>query len=147
MSRQSPRRDQHGVEANVLYGMRGIGGKPRVGGCDNARPLPTGDRPRGIVKALARLHFDEDQQLAPARNDIDLANGRPIPTREDAEALGDEEGRSRGWARGRSGSCIGAAILRELQRVLVDFAARAPGDGRDFGHGFLHRQAPKRAAE
>src|SRR5262245_447244 len=103
MPRNPSRRDQHGVEADVLYGINRIGGKPRLRGCDNARPLTVGDRPGRVVELLARFNLDEDQELAPACHDVDLADRRAVAPREDAEALGDEES-SRTAFRGYTGA-------------------------------------------
>jgi hypothetical protein len=105
-----PRRNQHGVEADVLYGTVGMGGEPRLGGGDDARALAVGDRPSGIVKVFARLHLDKNQQLAASRVDVDLADRRAETPRQNSESLGDEKGG--GAAFGRNAGAEGDLTLQ-----------------------------------
>ena len=85
-----PRHDQDGVEAQVLnVGLRIIREPDFRRGCD--APLRARrDRLRGVVERGARFHFDEDQRLAAAGDDVDLAERAFQAPRQNAIALGDE---------------------------------------------------------
>lgn len=91
MARDLARRDQDRVEADVLDALVRIGGKPRFGGCGDALAL------RGVTEA--RFHFDEDEQRAPAGDNINFATGlfqrratmrKPLPTSNAAAPLSAE---------------------------------------------------------
>ena len=133
---------------------------------------------RRRVEIGARLHLDEDQQLVAARDDVDLA-GRAAPApRQDAEALGDQRARRRGFRRkcrrerrhffrtrfallSRPAACRAptawaaavsahspaiAGLFAQLERALIDLAARPPGGERHFADRILHRYARERVA-
>src|ERR1700694_5314518 len=65
MPRQPPRRNQHGVETQVEFGMFGMGHQPGLGGLDDARLLARRHRVGGVVEAAAGLDLDEGQEIAP----------------------------------------------------------------------------------
>ena len=53
----------------------------------------------GVVERVARLHLDEHQHAAAARDDVDLADRAAEAPRDDAIALGDEIGRGAAFRR------------------------------------------------
>ena len=144
---------------------RRIGREPGFGRGRNALALARLDRFRGIVEAGARFHLDEDQQLAPARHDIDFA-GRAFPApRQDAITLGDEIGGGAAFRRKAEAKCrdafrarrfcrvyrLSAArhcrLFRKFERALIDLAARRGRSRRHFADRVLHRDAGQRMAQ
>src|SRR5262249_62357164 len=87
------RRHQHRVEADIADAIIGIMREPHLGGADDARALPVGHRPGGVIERLARLDLDEYQEMPPSGDDVDLAERTAPAPRQDAKALGDEERR------------------------------------------------------
>ena len=72
MPRQFSRRDQNGVETQILKFDCRIVGQPDFSGRGDAGALALGHRFRRVIQRCARLHFDEDHGMAPAGDDIDL---------------------------------------------------------------------------
>ena len=60
---------------------------------NDARALPIGHRPSGVIERLARFDLDEHQQVPAPRDDVDLAERAAPAPRQDSKALGDEERR------------------------------------------------------
>ena len=95
----------------------GIVRQPGFGGADNARALAFRDRPRGVVKTLARLDLDEHEQMTPPGNDVDLAEPAPEAARENAEALRDQKGRRPAFGReAEPEGDLPLGVRRALQR-------------------------------
>ena len=112
MTRQAPRRDQDGIEAHIADALIGIARKPGLGGRNDALPLPRGDRPFGIRELLTCLDLNKDQKPPATGDQIDLA-GRAFPaTRQNAEALGHEQGCCPAFARGAGAKGELAAPIR-----------------------------------
>ena len=94
-----PRRDQHGVEPDVAFGVLGMRGEPGPGRGRDPLLLARQQRLGRIVERAARLHLDEHQHAAAARDDVDLADRASEAPRHDAIALGDEIGRGAAFRR------------------------------------------------
>src|SRR6516164_9375123 len=93
MMRNTARRHQHGIEADIADAIIGVSRQPRLGGGGDAQALAISDRPCGVVQSLAGLDLDEHQQASAAGDDVDFAD-RALPTpRQDAKAFGDEKRR------------------------------------------------------
>src|SRR3984957_21295003 len=90
MARQSPRRNQHGVETQLQFGMFGMRHQPGLRGLDDALLLTRRHRIGGVIEAAAGLDLDKGDQVAPLRHDVDLAIGRAKAPRQDPIALGDQ---------------------------------------------------------
>ena len=76
MARDFSGHDEDRVEAErVRHGVR-MGGEPILRRVDDAGLLARGHRFGGGVEICARLHLDEDQRAAAARDDVDLADRR-----------------------------------------------------------------------
>ena len=73
MARQLARRNQHRVETELEIGMFGMRHQPALRGIDNALLLARRHRIGRIVETGAGLDLDEDNQIAPSRDDVDLA--------------------------------------------------------------------------
>src|SRR6266404_7685077 len=84
MARQAPRRNQHGVETQLEFGMLGMRHQPGLRGVDDSRLLARRHRIGGLIQAGAGLDLDERQQIAPPRDDVDLAIGRAKTLCQDA---------------------------------------------------------------
>jgi hypothetical protein len=67
MARQASRRNQHGVETKLEFGMFGMRHQPGVRGCDDARLLARGDGVSGVIEAVACLDLDESVRKRRAR--------------------------------------------------------------------------------
>ena len=156
MARRIAGRDQHGVEAHIVHRRIGIGRKIGLGRRDDALALPFGHRLRRLVEIVARLHFDEEQEMPASRDDVDLAD-RTLPApRQDFEAFRDQQrgraafggnaglegdlpfrvgfrlGRALARASGRRPGALNllsaiAVLFRKLERALIDVAARPSG--------------------
>src|SRR5437764_14986692 len=72
VTRDAAGRDQHGVEADVANAVIGMTGEPDLGGGGDARWLPIGHRPGGIVKQRSRLHLHEHEQMSASSDDVEL---------------------------------------------------------------------------
>ena len=117
--------------------------------------------------ARARLHFDEDQQMAAGGDDVDFAERAFPAPRQNAIAFADQpgggaafggkaeaEGRHSLRARRRLSptGCAAyagaiAGIFREFERALIDLAARTSGGKRHFADRVLDRDALERMAQ
>ena len=95
MARNAAGRDQNHVEPDVADARRRDGCASQAPAAATIRiSLPLADRPfRRVVKLLARLDLDEHQQRPAPRDDVDLADRTSPAPRDDAKALGDQEGR------------------------------------------------------
>jgi len=91
VARQFARRHQYRVEANIAHAIVGVGREPDFRRGGDAALLARIDRLRRLVEVGARLHFREDQQVPPARDDVDLADRRFPAPRQNAEAFGDQQ--------------------------------------------------------
>ena len=89
-----PRRDQDRIEPDVANADVGISRQPSLGCGNDARPLAFGHRPGRLFQIRPRFDFHEDQQASAPGDDVDLAYGALETPRDDAEPLGDEQGRS-----------------------------------------------------
>ena len=58
---RSPRRNQHGVETQIEFGMFGMRHQPRLRGIDDAPLLARRHRIGGLIEAGAGLDLDKDQ--------------------------------------------------------------------------------------
>src|SRR3954464_3882736 len=67
VTRDAAGRDQHGVEADVVNAVIGMPGQPDLGGVGDARLLPLGHRPGGIVKQRSRLHLNKHEEMSAGR--------------------------------------------------------------------------------
>jgi hypothetical protein len=106
--------------------------QPEFGGGDDAALLALADRLGGIVEPLARLDLDEDEDAAPPRHDVDLADGGFEPAEQDAVALGDEKGR--GAALRRQAEAERNAAFRIGRRPRL-----TPGNALTFRHRLCSR--------
>src|SRR6185437_12092429 len=83
-------RDQNRIEAEIADCRIRVGGEPDPGCRGDATLLADQQRFRGGVERVARLDLDKNQQVSPARDDIDFAGRRlPAPC-QNAETFGDE---------------------------------------------------------
>ena len=151
-------RDQDCVETAITDRLIGICSEPDFGCCGNSAALPLMDRLGGILEADTRFYFHEDQKMAPARDDVDLAEGASPATRQNSEPLGDQKGGGAAFSRNstRNAACRSGRtarlgresgpslavihrILREDQCTLVDLATRSSGGKRNFADCILDR--------
>ena len=89
-----PRRDQDRIEPDVANADVGISRQPSLGSGNDARALAFGHRPGRLFQIRPRFDFHEDQEASAPGYDVDLAYGALETPRDDAEPLGDEQGRS-----------------------------------------------------
>src|SRR6266700_5923059 len=87
MTRNTARRHQHGIEADIADAIIGVSRQPRLGGGGDAQALAIGDRPCGVVQLVSGLDLDAHQQASAAGDDVDFADRAPPTPRQDAEAL------------------------------------------------------------
>ena len=125
MARDAARRDQHRVEPDVALGVLGMRGEPGAGRRRDPVLLTRQKRFGGAVERAARLHLDEHQHAAAARDDVDFADRASEAPRHDAIALGDEIGG-------------GAAFRREPDEMRRDTL----GPGLARRHFWITRAAP-----
>jgi hypothetical protein len=64
MARQTPGRNQHGVETELEFGMFGMRHQPGLRGIDNALLLARCHRVGCLIEAGAGLDLDKRQQVA-----------------------------------------------------------------------------------
>src|ERR1700694_5410073 len=76
MARQTPRRNQHGVETQLEIGVFGMRHQPGLRGSYDALLLTRRHRIGCVIETGPGLDLDKRQQIAPARHDVDLAMGR-----------------------------------------------------------------------
>src|SRR5260370_13354889 len=93
MTRNTARRHQHGIEADVADAVIAVSREPRLGGGGDAQALAIGDGPCGVIELFARLDLDEHQQAAAAGAHVDFPHRAPPAPRPDAETLSDEKRR------------------------------------------------------
>ena len=74
-------------------------GEPGAGRGGDPLLLARQKRFGGVVERAARLHLDENQHAAAARDDVDFADRASEAPRHDAIALGDEIGRGAAFRR------------------------------------------------
>ena len=139
--------DQHGVEPHVAVRIDRMGLQPDRGGACDPLLLAIGYRIGCIVQGGARLHFDEDQEVAPSCHDIDLARGAAPAPRQDAKALSDQE--SGGAALGRDVDPERDLSFRRrnmrLRRGGPPFRLHGGPRGGEFVRSPRHRHHPWRA--
>ena len=75
MARQTPRRNQHGVETQFEFRMLGMRHSQACAAAMMRCLLARRHRIGGVIQAGAGLDLDERHQVAPARDDVDLADG------------------------------------------------------------------------
>src|SRR6476619_89164 len=92
---------------------------PCLGGGGDAQALAWGHRPGGIVEVRARLDLDEDQQVAAAGDDVDLAHRAAPAPRQDAKALDDQECGRSALGRKAGAECDLALGPRAFRRGLM----------------------------
>ena len=61
MAWQTARRNQHGVEAQIISGMFGMRHQPHLRGGNDARLLARRHRIGGLIEGFARLDLDKGQ--------------------------------------------------------------------------------------
>jgi len=93
MTRQTARRNQHGIEAQIISLMFGVRHQPDLRGRDDARLLAWRYRIGRVVEVCARFDLDKSDKIAPSRHDVDFAMRGAKPPGEDAIALGDQNRR------------------------------------------------------
>src|SRR5581483_12030227 len=71
MARQAARRNQHGVEAQIIPAMFGVRHQPGFRSRNDACLLARRDRISRLIERLARLDLDKGDGVAPPRHDID----------------------------------------------------------------------------
>jgi len=91
MARNLARRHQDRIETDITDHVVRICSQPYLGGGGDSPALPLADRLCGLIETGARLHFGEDQEVTPARDDIDFAQRASPASRENAEPLCDQE--------------------------------------------------------
>src|SRR5258708_20860721 len=80
MTRNTARRHQHGIEADVADAVIAVSREPRLGGGCDAQALAIGDGPCGVVQFFARLDLFEHQLFLAAINYFNFAAlSTPIP--------------------------------------------------------------------
>src|ERR1700704_2508189 len=72
MARQTPGRNQHGVETQLEFGMFGMRHQPDLGGIDDTGLLARRYRIGGLIQAGARPNLDKGQQVSLPRHEVDL---------------------------------------------------------------------------
>jgi len=108
---------QHDIEAYVAARIPRMARQPEFGGGDDAALLALADRLGGILELLARLDLDEDEDAAPPRHDVDLADGGFEPAEQDAVALGDEIGSGTAFRRQAEAECDAAFRIGRRPRL------------------------------
>lgn len=73
MARQTPRRNQHGVETQLEFGMFGMRHQPGPCRIDDAPLLARRHRIGGLLETGPGLDLDKDQEVAAADDQVDLA--------------------------------------------------------------------------
>ena len=91
MARQAPRRNQDRIKTQLEFGIIGMGHQPGLGGIDDTRLLARRHRRGGLIQRGAGLHLDKGDQVAPLRNQVELAMRRAVALGEDALALGHQK--------------------------------------------------------
>src|SRR6267142_5855708 len=116
MARQAPGRNQDGVKTQLKFGVLGMRHQPGLRGVDDARLLPGRHGEGGLVEAGTGLDLDKGYEIAPLRDDVDFAMGRPEAFGEDTIAFGHEVNG-------------GAALGREAGAERRDTLGRSGLDG------------------
>lgn len=169
MPRQFSGRDQNTIETHIANGRHRIGGEPNFRRRRDALLLPVGDGFGRIVQCRARFHLDENQRVAAGGDDVDFAKRAFPAPRQNTVAMRDQPGRCAAFRRnaeaeaaifsGRASrlclSALGAgrllraivAVFFDVERALIDFAARPPGGKRHFADRILDRDARQRASQ
>ena len=166
MARHHARREDDNIETDFAIGAIGVSRPPQFGGADDTALAAVGHRLHRLLDAIARLDLDEDQDAAPAGNDVDFAERRFPTPREDAVGLGDQKQRRAAFRRkaerkastrsGRGtgfGDLTGSArraiffIFCERERALIDLAPRTAGGLGNFSHRILQRMPGQRFAQ
>ena len=99
MARDMAWRHQHRVEPDMTLGVIGMVGEPGRGGGGDPPLLARQERFRGIVEPVTSFYFDENQNAAAPRHDVDLTDRAAEAASHDAIALGDQEGRGLAFRR------------------------------------------------
>lgn len=86
-------RHQNCIESAISDRFIRICRQPNLRRSRNPTALPLVDRFGGLLEARARLYLYEDQQLTPARDDIDFTDRAAPAPRQNSKALGNQEGR------------------------------------------------------
>ena len=156
-------RHQNCIESAISDRFIRICRQPNLRRSRNPTALPLVDRFGGLLEARARLYLYEDQQLTPARHDIDFTDRAAPAPRQNSKALAIRKAAARLSAeiptrnaacrsgRGRrfdgergSSLAVISHIPGEIERTLIDLAARTSGDKGNFAHCVLDRNAPQR---
>jgi len=109
MPRNAARRDQNRVKPDVAFGVLGVCGEPGAGRRRDPVLLSCKKRFSGAIERAARLHFDENQHAAAARDNVHFADRASEAPRHDAVAFGDQIGG--GAALGREADEMGGDAL------------------------------------
>ena len=108
MLRETPRNDEDRVDAQVVTGPQ-VARRKMLGRRDDSAQAPGIERHgRGLVRS-ARLHLDEREDSASARDDVDLAAGHSSAPGKDPPAV---------QAQPKGRQCLSgtAALFRRLAR-------------------------------
>ena len=99
MARNFAWRHQNRIKADITNRFVRVCCEPNLcGGCDPPT-LPLANRFRSLIEVGPRFHLGEDQELAPACDDIDFAERAPPASRQNAESLCDQEDRGAAFCR------------------------------------------------
>ena len=91
MARQMARCNQDRVKTQFEFGMLGMRREPALRGIDDALLLARRHGEGGLIQRGAGLHLDKGDQVAPLRNQVELAMRRAVALGEDALALGHQK--------------------------------------------------------
>ena len=98
--------------------------QPNFGGGGDPPALPLIHGFCGFINCGARFHLSKYQQLTPTRDNIDFAERASPSPRQNAESLGDQEGRGTAFGRNSHAKCglpfwSRRGLLRPLRPVTL----------------------------
>ena len=99
MARDFPGRHQDCIKADVANVLVRICCQPNFGGGGDSPALPLIHGFCGFINCGARFHLSKYQQLTSTRNNINLPERASPSPRQNAESLGDQEGRGTAFGR------------------------------------------------
>ena len=103
MARQAPRRNQDGVKTQLEFGILRVRRQPDLRRVDNPRLLPWRDGEGGLIQRRAGLDLDKGDQIAPLRDQVDLAMRRAESAWRECDSPWPSEARRLGFP--RKGRC------------------------------------------
>src|SRR6516225_4333260 len=105
MAWQMSRRNQDHVKTQLEIGMLGMGYEPALRGVDDSGLLARRHCKSRLIEAGAGFHLDKGDEVAPPRDDVDLAMRRAETFCEDPIAFGHQKGRCTAFRRKSGAKC------------------------------------------